>query len=251
MNDMDLEDFITRTNNASNPSDVFELYKNALNNFGFDKICYSLLNDHPSLGLKAGHGLMANYEDDWMNHYLSNSYHISDPVPQFCFNQIAPFTWDNEELTNLQTPQQKQIMREAREAHLNDGIAVPIHGIGGELSGMGIASSTGGVDKSNHALSLIKLYSFQFHNVYAEFHKTTSQFKHIHLTQREKEILLWAAEGKSDTVIADIIGISYPTVRFHMNNIFKKLDANDKVLAVVKAIRHGLIIPYYINSSDN
>ena len=55
--------------------------------------------------------------------------------------------------------------------------------------------------------------------------------------------MLWAAEGKSDAVIAEIIGISHATIRFHMNNIFRKLQANERTLATVKAIRQGLILP--------
>ena len=31
-----------------------------------------------------------------------------------------------------------------------------------------------------------------------------------------------------------------------MNNIFKKLDANERTLATVKAIRQGLILPSYV-----
>jgi DNA-binding CsgD family transcriptional regulator len=56
----------------------------------------------------------------------------------------------------------------------------------------------------------------------------------------------WAAEGKSDSVIAEILGVSHSTVRFHMNNVFKKLNANERTLATVKAIRHGLILPSFI-----
>jgi DNA-binding CsgD family transcriptional regulator len=65
----------------------------------------------------------------------------------------------------------------------------------------------------------------------------------VRLSAREKEILLWAAEGKSDAVIAEIIGVTHATIRFHMNNIFKKLQANERTLATVKAIRLGLILP--------
>ena len=68
----------------------------------------------------------------------------------------------------------------------------------------------------------------------------------VHLTNREKEILLWVAEGKSDSIIADIIGVSHAAIRFHLNNIFKKLDANERTLATVKAIRQGLILPSYV-----
>jgi DNA-binding CsgD family transcriptional regulator len=44
-------------------------------------------------------------------------------------------------------------------------------------------------------------------------------------------------------VIADILMIKHSTVRFHIKNIFHKLEVNERTLAVVKAIKLGLITP--------
>ena len=89
----------------------------------------------------------------------------------------------------------------------------------------------------------------QFHLVYTDFVREDRPAagdtrEPVHLTEREKEILLWAAAGKSDSAIAEILEVSRSAIRFHMNNIFKKLDANERTLATVKAIRLGLILPY-------
>jgi DNA-binding CsgD family transcriptional regulator len=73
--------------------------------------------------------------------------------------------------------------------------------------------------------------------------------KKIELNDREKEILQWASEGKSDDVIADILNISQNTVRFHWKNIFAKLNANGRVFAVTKALRMELIEPLLIRPS--
>jgi DNA-binding CsgD family transcriptional regulator len=94
-----------------------------------------------------------------------------------------------------------------------------------------------------------------FHMVYTELEKKARWGGaaipvDIHLTMREKEILLWAAEGKSDQIIADILGISYSGIRFHMNNVFKKFNVNDRTLVIAKAIRHGLILPSYVGIPD-
>ncbi|MDP7651842.1 MAG: LuxR C-terminal-related transcriptional regulator [Rhodospirillales bacterium] len=40
-----------------------------------------------------------------------------------------------------------------------------------------------------------------------------------------------------------IIGISEHTVNFHLKNAMAKLEAGSRVVAVVKAIRAGLISP--------
>ncbi len=242
-----LEDFIIQTNKLSNTDEIFELYKKILKQYGYDSICYCLVTDHPSLGLKANHGAMQNYSEEWVNHYNANNYKSIDPVVQHCFATNTPFTW--EALMNKYRfgDRERLLMNEAKDSGLLDGIAVPIHGVNGELTAIGIANSSGNKDINEDILSIIRSISLQFHISYSEKAGQTKKNSNIQLTDREREILLWVSEGKSDPVIADIMGISYPTVRYHMKNIFYKLNANERTLAVVKAIRYGLILPNYIS----
>jgi LuxR family transcriptional activator of bioluminescence operon len=65
----------------------------------------------------------------------------------------------------------------------------------------------------------------------------------IQLTNREKECLLWAAEGKSSWEIARILNISENTVIFHFKNASKKLNVTNRQQAIARAIAHGLITP--------
>jgi LuxR family transcriptional regulator/LuxR family quorum-sensing system transcriptional regulator SolR len=63
----------------------------------------------------------------------------------------------------------------------------------------------------------------------------------VTLTGRQKEILQWAALGKSKSVIAGIMGLSENTVDSHFRGIFEKLDCHDRTIAILKAIQLGLI----------
>jgi DNA-binding CsgD family transcriptional regulator len=243
-----IEEFIESTNLARSPQEVSTLFGNALRSLGFDRFCYSLITAHPSLGLDAGHGIAENYPDDWMSYYKANGYERIDPVPRYGYTTSNPFTWDLVTQTRKLGREEKRVMSEAKDAGLLDGLAVPLCGHNGELAGVGVASSVGGVRADANLLGKIRALSYQFHLAYTELMKKNDLAAPInpakvHLSGREKEILLWAAEGKSDAVIAEIIGVSHATVRFHMNNIFKKLQANERTLATVKAIRHGLILP--------
>ena len=49
------------------------------------------------------------------------------------------------------------------------------------------------------------------------------------LTAREKDIAHAVGEGKSNRQIADLYGISEPTVKTHLTNIFRKLELKDRV----------------------
>jgi DNA-binding NarL/FixJ family response regulator len=61
------------------------------------------------------------------------------------------------------------------------------------------------------------------------------------LSPREHEVLDLLAEGHPNKIIADRLGISDHTAKFHINSIFAKLGATSRTEAVVRAVRAGLL----------
>ncbi|WP_044203313.1 response regulator transcription factor [Flammeovirga sp. OC4] len=61
------------------------------------------------------------------------------------------------------------------------------------------------------------------------------------LTGRETDVLNLLAEGKSYMDIADQISVSKDTVKFHIKNIYLKLQVSNKIEAVTKAKSEGFI----------
>lgn len=61
------------------------------------------------------------------------------------------------------------------------------------------------------------------------------------LTPRELDCLLWAAEGKTEWETAGILGIAQATVASHIGSARRKLNADNKVHLVTKALRLGVI----------
>ncbi len=61
------------------------------------------------------------------------------------------------------------------------------------------------------------------------------------LTGRELEVLLLVAEGLSNRAVAQRLGISEHTVKFHLTAIMGKLEAQSRTEAVVRATRLGLL----------
>jgi DNA-binding NarL/FixJ family response regulator len=62
------------------------------------------------------------------------------------------------------------------------------------------------------------------------------------LTPRELEVLALVAEGRSNKAIAEALGISDQTVKFHVASIIGKLGAANRTEAVRRAVRQGLIV---------
>ena len=69
-------------------------------------------------------------------------------------------------------------------------------------------------------------------------HITNDDFK---LNPREKEVIQHLVKGLPYKQIADKMSITYPTVRFHMKNIYAKLHVASMTEVVAKAIQHKLI----------
>ncbi len=61
------------------------------------------------------------------------------------------------------------------------------------------------------------------------------------LTKREIEVLKLLAEGLFNKEIAYTLSISEKTVKNHISNIFKKINASDRTQAAVYAIKHNIV----------
>jgi DNA-binding NarL/FixJ family response regulator len=61
------------------------------------------------------------------------------------------------------------------------------------------------------------------------------------LTAREQDVLAHVAQGMSNKAIAEALGISDQTVKFHVAAIIGKLGASNRTDAVRRAIRRGLV----------
>jgi DNA-binding CsgD family transcriptional regulator len=61
------------------------------------------------------------------------------------------------------------------------------------------------------------------------------------LSTRELECLKWVAQGKSNTMIADILNVSDSTVAFHIKNSLKKLNVATRMQAVGVCVAMGMI----------
>jgi DNA-binding NarL/FixJ family response regulator len=60
------------------------------------------------------------------------------------------------------------------------------------------------------------------------------------LTSREKEVLNCLCAGNSYKIIAENLCIDINTVKFHIRNIYHKLEVNSKGEAIAKAIHKNL-----------
>lgn len=61
------------------------------------------------------------------------------------------------------------------------------------------------------------------------------------LTRRELDVLQHLVAGRTNNEIADLMTVSLSTVKFHVSNLLKKLDAATRTEAVARAVEENLV----------
>lgn len=241
-----IEEFIELSNRATSKEEVYDLFVKALNKLGYDRAIYTYIKDQPDINKSAEHGIVTNYPDKWMECHFEFGYINEDPNFIKVLSYSGPLSWESLKNIHEFSEIKQKIMDETDEMKLYGGVGISTHGQFGNLSGLGIASSYEKSEPDLNTICKLNALSRQFHIAFSDHNNGFHDSQKIRLSDREREILYWAAEGKSDPVIAQILNIKTPTVRFHMGNIFKKLGVNERTLAVVRAIKLRLISPSFI-----
>ncbi len=85
------------------------------------------------------------------------------------------------------------------------------------------------------------ILTLKFIALYHELHTCGELYLTLDLTRREIQCLKWAAAGKTDGEISIIMGISTPTVRFHLKNASQKFGVTGRSQAIHHATRLGFV----------
>lgn len=245
MERFDLISYLEKLNKEKDINSAFEALGQACSYIGMDRVVYSLLSPHESIGYVAGHAIVGNYPDDWMDYYTHKSYVKLDPVIKLMKKEEGSFFWSElEEKKQVLSPREKKLMDEAQEAGLHNGVGLSIKSPYGEIVGMGFASSHKINKRPRESLAFLAIVAKQFDLTFKQLaiEKKKINFKY-ELTIRQKDILCWIAKDKKYNEIADILNISENTVLYHTKEIFKRLEVNSVMAAVLKSIKLGLITP--------
>jgi DNA-binding CsgD family transcriptional regulator len=240
---MDFPDFIERSNRIRCPRELFSLLLKAAQDEGFTQLAYGALtyneplrlvdHPHPAIAL--------NYSAQWQDRYIQRGYGAIDPVVTYAPSIAIPFLWDWFVIRCALSNKQRQLLNEAAEAGLKNGVTVPLHGPWGRVAVISFASQFNDV-RPKAQLDRLSALASQFHVAFTSLGGGLRRdLPAVDLSPREKDCLRWTARGKSSWDISMILTISENTVNFHVKNAIRKLDATNRIVAVVKAIRLGLI----------
>ena len=240
---LDLLAYIEETNRAASPEQVFELFRRAVQQFGYDKVAFAAVTPAAQAAVSSllpRPALVVTCPSDWVDHYRARRYQEIDPCLLQAPARLKPYSWAELAADERLSAKQRTLFSEAGEAGLGNGVCIPIHGPAGEsyvvsLCGAGTASDT-----AAH-LGALQILATQLQLAYTALAREGRVRPPVQLTDRERECLTWTARGKSAWSISQILSLSEHTVQFHIKGAMKKTGAGNRVQAVVTAIRLGLI----------
>ena len=70
------------------------------------------------------------------------------------------------------------------------------------------------------------------------------------LTAQEVRILEMVCDGDSNKAIADKLNVTVHTIKYHLKNIFGKLNVTCRIRAVATAIHLRIVTPEWVKSHD-
>lgn len=184
--------------------------------------------------------LMCTRPAAWAEAYFARGYAKHDPVLREIARSRRAFDWPGGIEARTLSRRQQVVVRHAARFGLTSGLAVPIPDAGGNIGFVDIAGSQPCTDeKQRGALTLVSIYLYhKLRGLAAAQTRPTER-----LSAREREILHWIAEGKSDWQIGRILAISAKTVNYHTENVKRKFGVATRMQAVVSAIQQGKLSP--------
>jgi len=237
---IDAFDAIALLNEAQNMDELCRIYERLMCKYGFDLFALQFTpNQFRAVQQKPI--AVATYDPKWVDYYFEENYHLIDPVISVGTKSRRPFLWSDGWRGIDLSERQKKFFSEAHDYGVGVGIGIPIFSpylINGMVSLVSSVVDQDEIEKivGENALAL-QLMANHFQQK-AEFFSSQDPkgFSDISLTDRERECLTWAAFGKTNREIGDILGISHRTVDHHMANSMAKLEATTREYAIVKAL---------------
>ena len=225
---------------VGDPSDLPQFFERVTQTYGLASVAY--------LGAGFGKGqqrhepyVTATYSLDWIERYKAERYVAIDPVVQIGMRRMLPIDWRDFGSTSEAV---RRFFGEAMEFGVGrQGLSIPIHGRHGDKALFSVTSNATDEDWRGQRKQFTRdfqLLAMHVHAMLLELEGTP--VPDVKLSPRERECLLWIAEGKTAWECSVILGLSLHTVRCYLESARHKLGASSNTHAVAKATKAGLLL---------
>lgn len=230
-------EFIRQINRARRPEDICTTLLHTVEEFGFKHVLAGTIPvPGASRRQQETNVLLHEWPQSWWDRYFSRGYLFVDPAIKRVLNGASPFLWSELQPLCRDDPAAARVMNEAGDFSLRQGFTVPLMTLGGDVAGFSFAGEHIEVPQAKRGmLQLVATFALGRALTIDELPST------VRLSARQAEVLRWSAEGKTEWEIGEILCVSEHAAHEALRQVRMKLEASNRVHAVAKAIRLGLI----------
>jgi DNA-binding CsgD family transcriptional regulator len=231
------EDFVEQAQHVNTVTDLKTLFQTAVHAEGYENIGFAVLDaDH------AVETLWEEFPSGYTETYRNEHWERIDPILHHAPNVRRPFLWNDLLTARCLTPRQVAFFERCREIGVHSGLTMPFHSPGGIVHLFSVSLRRGPPPAPSRIPYIYALAAQSWVRDCELREKVPPPApKGMRVTRRELECLKWVKEGKTNWEISCIVGIAERTVEFHIGNAAKKLQATNRVAAVVTALQRGLL----------
>lgn len=180
------------------------------------------------------------YEESAATNYARQSQLYNNPFENRTLSFDKPIFWSSIQKELGFCDNQLKLLKSLYcENHFN-GIAIPVHGPNNRNGVIVLRFEDEDRKYTPSDVRKLQTASQYSHSTFSRI-RIKNRKNQPSLTSREQEILTWVAHGKSNAVIADIVGISRHTVNGYLRRIYLKTGTSDRTTASLRGIGEGLI----------
>jgi len=155
---------------------------------------------------------ISSYPEAWRTLYQGKELIKIDPTLIYAETNHTPITWDKMIPLRLDDKMSRVYIRQAKKHGLKSGISFPLRGNVGSTAVLSLVSKKSSPLPQalvNTALTFGSLFATYVHDaVLRIFDEDLLPIKKKRISLRERECLLWVAEGKTTWEIAQILKIA-------------------------------------------
>ncbi|UTH76503.1 autoinducer binding domain-containing protein [Chromobacterium sp. IIBBL 290-4] len=186
-----------------------------------------------------------SYPAEWLDQYINENYAQHDPVLRLHLGQ-GPVIWEDR-FSRAKGENEKRFIAEATHHGMANGVTFSA---ASERNRLGSILCLAGRESGRNATLISMLNSLTPHLHQAAVRVANlppASPGNMPLSQREYDIFHWMSRGKTNWEIATILDISERTVKFHVANVIRKLNANNRTHAIVLGMHLALSPALVIN----
>ncbi len=221
--------------------EVWRLHCETMNEFGFDRLFYGFtrFKTENSLGSMDDAILLSNHSPVYFRRFIDQGLYLHAPMTQWAAQNTGACSWSwMAQRESHLTEKQREVLAFNREMGVVAGYTISFAGTSSRARGVISLAAQPGLTQADAD------------RIWAENGRvieTMNKIAHLkiislpqvgdrpRLSHRQREVLEWVGDGKTNQDIATILGVKPATVEKHLRLAREKLDVETTAQAVLKA----------------